>query len=168
MITFTSSRFYKERFYWISLVIVFMFLLFFVLLNNAGNKNKVIEIKHREKELVEEIEDMGDLLIQKEKLLNCQPQLCKWETERLKKKGLKDPHKDIIADLIKHRELIPYKGISGGTMKFYPETDIHVLTSRWVYASIDDGHISGQMLLKYKVSRRGKISWKVMDSYLGR
>jgi hypothetical protein len=38
--------------------------------------------------------------------------------------------KDIVADLKTHSELIPYKGILGGTMGFYGDNDIHVLTNR--------------------------------------
>lgn len=84
----------------------------------------------------------------------------------LTRKGLKDPATEIVADLREHPELIPYKGVLGGTMGFYYESEIHILSSKWVLASFDDGHIAGIMLLKYEVSDDGKISWKVIDSYL--
>jgi len=67
---------------------------------------------------------------------------------------------------MKHNELIPYGGVLGGTMGFWSESDIHVLTLKWVFASFDDGHILEHMLLEYKVSDDGKISWKVLASYL--
>lgn len=140
-----------------------MILISAVLFSNVHNKNKLVNIQSREKELIAEIEYFKKLLMQKEQLLQCQPKLYNLEIEQLKKKGLKEPVKNIIDDLKKHRELIPYKG-----MRFYPESRIHVLTPRWVYTSLDDGHICGQMLLRYKVSKKGEISWEVVDSYLGR
>lgn len=83
--------------------------------------------------------------------------------------GVKDKdviiNKDIINDLIKHPELIPYDGVLGGTMGFYDPEGIQVLSDRWVFAGFDDGHINGYMLLRYS-SNDGKISWEVIDSYL--
>ncbi len=163
MIKFTSHSFNKERFYWISLIILFMILVSIVLINNVHNKNKLVDIQQREEELIAEIEYFKKSLMKKEQLLQSQPKLYNWEIEQLKKRGLKEPVKNIIDDLKKRKELIPYQG-----MRFYPESSIHVLTPKWVYASLDDGHICGQMLLRYKVSRKGDISWEVVDSYLGR
>ena len=117
MIKFTSHSFSRERFYWISLIIIFMILVFIVLLSNVHNKNKLVDIQHWEKELIAEIEYLKKMLMQKEQLLQCQPKLYNWEIEQLKKKGLKEPVKNIIDDLKNHRELIPYKG-----MRFYPES----------------------------------------------
>jgi hypothetical protein len=71
---------------------------------------------------------------------------------------------DIIADLLKHPELIPYEAILGGQMGF--SADSKLLSHQWVFASFSDGHILGIMLLKYSI-KDGKIDgWKVMDSYL--
>lgn len=67
-------------------------------------------------------------------------------------------------DLIKRKDLIPYKGVLGGTMGFYDENNIHVLNRRWVFAHFEDGHIGGQVLLEYEILKDGKINWKVMDS----
>lgn len=59
----------------------------------------------------------------------------------LQRKGFNGQLKDIVEDLKMHTELIPYKGILGGTMGFYGDNDIHVLTNRWVFAYFQDGHI---------------------------
>jgi len=83
----------------------------------------------------------------------------------LQREGFTGQLKDVIADLKLHTELIPYKGVLGGTMGFYGDNDIHVLTNRWVFAYFEDGHISGYMLLRYDINN-GNISWKVIDSYL--
>ncbi|HVJ47992.1 hypothetical protein [Desulfitobacterium sp.] len=84
---------------------------------------------------------------------------------RLQSKGFKGDPQEIVSDLRKHSELIPYKGVLGGTMGFYNENAIHVLTDQWVLASFNDGHIGGYMLLKYDWND-GEFSWKVMESYL--
>ena len=100
-----------------------------------------------------------------QEILN-QPGLYPWDILELKRKGLHDPVHDITVDLMRHTELIPYEGVLGGTMGFYSEDMIHVLTKRWVLASFEDGHIGGKMLLEYQVSGGGEITWSVIDSYL--
>ena len=67
---------------------------------------------------------------------------------------------------MQHRELIPYEGVMGGTMGFYSQKDIHILSSRWVLAAFEDGHIGGHMLLEYRVDPGGKIHWRVIVAYL--
>lgn len=93
------------------------------------------------------------------------PKLEEYMIENLKKNGFKGDTEEIVSDLMKHKELIPFKGVVGGTMNFYDPITIHVLTDKWVFASINDGHIDGFMLLKYEMSN-SKILWKVVSSYL--
>ena len=81
----------------------------------------------------------------------------------MKKKGLSNPVQDIISNLMKHNELIPYKGVLGGTMRFY-EKEIRILTNKWVLAYFEDGHIGGYLLLEYNISNDGKINWKRIAS----
>ena len=83
----------------------------------------------------------------------------------LKDKGFTGQLKDIVSDLKTHIELIPYKGILGGTMGFYGDNDIRVLSNRWVFAYFEDGHSQGYILLKYDINNES-IAWKVIDSYL--
>lgn len=78
--------------------------------------------------------------------------------------NIDDPIDYLKKDLVKRKDLIPYKGILGGTMGFYDENNIHVLNRRWVFAQFEDGHIGGQMLLEYEILKDGKINWKVIDS----
>lgn len=168
---FLSQKSYRERFFWISLTIILVVSPLVLLLENINYKGKLIGIQQHEKMLIAEIEDLKSSLKEKENLLNLlenqsKPEIYIFEIKQLKKKGLQNPIKDIITDLMKHKELIPYKGVLGGTMGFYNEEHIHVLTSKWVLASFADGHIAGKMLLEYSVSDNGKISWKVINSYL--
>mgnify|MGYP001501440579 CR=1 FL=1 len=84
----------------------------------------------------------------------------------LKLKGFDGNVQDIVNDLIKHYDLIPYKGVLGGKMGFYFEDKIYVLSDKWVFAYFEDGHINGYMLLNYSIDNSKNISWKVIDSYL--
>jgi len=95
-----------------------------------------------------------------------QPKLSLQEIQYLKNKGLKNPVKDIIADLTKHSELIPYRGTLGGKMGFHSEKDIFVLSTKLVRAYFDDGHAGGWVLLEYQTTNGNEISWKVLESYL--
>lgn len=189
----SSSKFSKERFFWIGFSVVLIIVILILLLKALDYKrrfkdsqdsfdykrryedsqNYLMSIQQsaseREKMLSEDIRSL------KEKLQNygvlahftglSLDGLSYKEVEELQRKGLKDPVNDLITDLRKHRELIPYEGILGGTMDFYTDESIHVLSSKNVLAYFEDGHICGYMLLEYHVSN-GEISWKVIDSRL--
>ena len=125
---------------------------------SLSNDNTLLQQKHGE--YATQVEELkGE--IEKLKLANYD----KSTILELQREGFTGQLKDIVADLKMHTELIPYKGILGGTMGFYGDNDIHVLTNRWVFAYFQDGHISGYMLLRYNINN-GSISWKVIDSYL--
>jgi hypothetical protein len=79
--------------------------------------------------------------------------------------GIKDPVNDLRRDLLAHRELIPYEGVLGGTMAFIEES-ISLLSTRWVFAEFEDGHIQGRCLLSYEVGPGAHISWKVLSATL--
>ena len=88
------------------------------------------------------------------------------DLQTLKNRGLSNPVSTLKSDLMQHPELIPYKGVLGGNMRFYRE-HIYILTSHWALAYFDDGHIAGYMLLNFQIGADGNIQWKVLDSYLG-
>lgn len=89
-----------------------------------------------------------------------------WDIAAMKRAGLKDPLKDIISDLKRHRELIPYEGSMGGTMNFYGESKMWILTRQGVLAYFEDGHDGGYLLLQYEITKDGGINWKILASYL--
>jgi len=89
-----------------------------------------------------------------------------WDIQAMKRADLKDPLKDIISDLKRHRELIPYKGSMGGTMNFYGRSKVWILTKKWALAYFEDGHIGGYLLLEYDITKGGGINWKTLASYL--
>ena len=65
----------------------------------------------------------------------------------------------IIADLARHPELIPYPGVEGGTMRFYP-SQCSVIVPGWAYGYFEDGHIAGHGLFEYEAGPGGRFRWK--------
>jgi len=120
-----------------------------------------LQLKHTKQkdELLTQIEDLRSSINNHQRLLERRPELKGEDLEELQRKGLKDPLKEIVAGLQKHPELIPYKGVLGGRMGFYFADMIWVLNKKWVFAYFEDGHIGGWMLLEFKVSQGGKISF---------
>lgn len=84
----------------------------------------------------------------------------------LKHKAVGDPVSVLIKDLQRQKDLIPHKGILGGTMAFHFPERIHLLGRKRVLAYFEDGHISGLVLLKYDLSSNGEITWTVLSSFL--
>lgn len=153
-----KSVFEKERLAWMALSVVLLFVALNVSVRSRRDlKKSELRSYHLEKQLAESKESLN---VVKSKFLDDS------EVSDLKKKGLRNPAADLAADLQKHPELIPHKGVLGGTMGFGGTDFIRILSGHWALADFDDGHILGKALLKYSVSRKGKIKWKVVDSYL--
>jgi hypothetical protein len=150
-----GAGFVKERFFWMlfSAVLVAAIIGFF--LHGAQLRSRL-----------QEAEAEREILLAQCKASIGSSLLSSWDIAQLKRRGISNPEEDLAADLMQHRELIPYKGVMGGTMGFYSKQDIHVLNTRWVLASFEDGHIGGNMLLEYAVSPGGEIQWKVISAYL--
>ncbi|HUU17502.1 MAG TPA: hypothetical protein VMW72_10155 [Sedimentisphaerales bacterium] len=148
-----------------------------LLISNFKNKHEIERLEVNNKELVEKLEQANKESTERKTELKDTAnlgenkpanlvELHSWDIEQMKRKGLKDPVKDIISDLRQHRELIPYKGSVGGTMNFYSESRIWILTKKWVLAYFEDGHNGGYLLLEYEVTKDGKIKWKTVASYI--
>ncbi len=155
----------KERIIWTVVVAAVLALSGFQIRDNILCKKKLINHEFYNRRLKCEIETLKAALDKNEPRLINIPELSEIETLNLKKLGLYEPESDLKSDLILHNELIPYKGVLGGTMGFFGKEYIRILNDR-VFAYFEDGHIDGYMVLEYKVSSGGKISWKVLYSYL--
>jgi hypothetical protein len=91
-------------------------------------------------------------------------QLSEAEVNQLKKWGLTNPEADLKDDLLTNqKQVLPQKGTMGGTMAI---RDIRILNARYALAYFEDGHNGGQMVLRYEVKPRGRITWKVLDNYM--
>jgi len=82
----------------------------------------------------------------------------------LKKRGLSDPVSQLPVDLMAHPELIPFKGVLGGTMGFYGPEGITILSPSWVFARFEDGHVMGSCLLEYEISPDSTIHWRLIKA----
>lgn len=153
-----------EAILWLAVTAVAILLSVLLLVRNAAHRADLLAIQAEKDQLTAQ---MADLSSRYEPQAQNQLGLLPWEIEELRKKGLKNPVADLIADLQKHPQLIPHEGVLGGTMAFgFPEK-IHILTEHYVLAYFEDGHIGGWMVLEYSVAKGGKISWRVVDSRLG-
>ena len=155
-----------EALIWLLVMVAAILLSSVLLIRHNGLQNDLAELKAERQALTAEIADLRQSLSDDERRAMDQPGLLPWEIEELQKKGLQDPVRDLVSDLQAHPELIEQQGVLGGTMAFgFPEK-IHVLTERYVLAYFEDGHIAGWMLLEYGVARGGRITWRVIDSYI--
>jgi hypothetical protein len=83
----------------------------------------------------------------------------------LKQEGLVNPVGQIRDSLMAHPGLIPFKPKLGGTMRFVsgePSPGIVLLERPHVFAYFEDGHVSGHMLLEYRVLPGPRIRWRVL------
>jgi hypothetical protein len=78
----------------------------------------------------------------------------------LKQLGLARPPRQLRESLISHAELIPYRGIQGGTMFILPDEAIVLLKPPYVFAEFEDGHVGGAMLVEYTILPGPQIQWK--------
>ena len=163
----------KVQLSWASFVILLL-IVALSLFSISHHRKEIIQFKQNEKALNEKVAELtkendgfkasSPNVVWMQSLH--QPKLSSQEIQRLKDKGLKNPVNDIIADLVKHSELIPYQGVLGGKMEFHSDKDIYVVSTKLVRASFDDGHADGWMLLEHQVTDENKILWKVLESYL--
>lgn len=155
-----------EALVWMLVMVAAIVLSTVLLLHNNRLEKELSQLQHDHQALTAEIADLREQLSEARQDAHNRPGLMDWEIEELRKKGLRGPVDDLISDLQEHPQLIPHGGVLGGTMAFgFPEK-IHVLTDRWVLAYFEDGHIAGWMLLEYQVARGGRITWRIIDSYV--
>ena len=148
-----------------SIIAVIFIILFINTINNLNQaeksyKDKIEKHNQEKKELIAGYKEKEKLFKISENLKINNIALLEYFIEEMKRKGLTNPVENIISDLQKHPELIPYEGTLGGTMGFYFKKEIWVLNNKWVFAYFEDGHTSGYLLLEYTVTDDGRINWK--------
>lgn len=95
-----------------------------------------------------------------------EPQLNYWfdaeyDGEKFIESGITNPTEFIENNLRKRTELIPLKAVLGGTMQF---RNIQLLSSEWLIANFDDGHVQGRAIYKYKLNENGQLEFELLDS----
>lgn len=174
--------------------VVIVFILAFLLVDRTSLVNKIKELEEKDalkgsqenvitnlnekikskdnviKELSSELEELSINVEEKDKMLKGLFKLEDFMLVNMQEQGIDNP-KMLAEDLVKHPELIPYKGSKGSKMGFFSTGNIYVLTDKWVLAYFEDGHNFGYMLLEYKMTDSKtegevKINWNVVDSYM--
>ena len=82
------------------------------------------------------------------------------ELAAFKVKGLEDPYKDIISDLLEQNGIIPLEPDHGLTFRFWANEETYVLGPNRVTAYFEDGHFGGNAILLYEVTDSGDIKWQ--------
>jgi hypothetical protein len=84
-----------------------------------------------------------------------------FDGEKLLNKGISNPSDFIKNSLRKKTEIIPLAATLGGTMRF---GNIQLLSSEWLIAEFDDGHIYGKAIYKYKLNNKGELEFELLTS----
>lgn len=88
------------------------------------------------------------------------------EWERLEKSNRPDPRTWLTDNLLSRLDLIPWKGIHGGTMNIYDPSLVWFVGPRWCIAWVEDGHIGGYVLLRFDTETE-EPQWRLLDSEIG-
>jgi hypothetical protein len=59
---------------------------------------------------------------------------------------------------------IPFEGVLGGTMQFWP-SESRLLNETWVLGYFEDGHIAGYALLEYTFEAN-TVKWRIIEAVL--
>ena len=74
-----------------------------------------------------------------------------------------DPAEKLRSDLLARNDLIPWEGVLGGRMAIPGPDSIWFLAPNWALAYVEDGHIAGYLLFRFRV-RGEKIEWVPVDA----
>ncbi|MGC9371930.1 MAG: hypothetical protein ACP5DY_01270 [Thermovirgaceae bacterium] len=77
--------------------------------------------------------------------------------------SISDPRDHVLDDLLSRRDLVPWEGVLGGTMKIHRGQDVWFFGPSWCLAYAEDGHIGGYMLLSYEIEET-KVEWKLLEA----
>ncbi|MFP4481386.1 MAG: hypothetical protein ACLFN0_01170 [Thermovirgaceae bacterium] len=77
--------------------------------------------------------------------------------------SISDPRNHVLEDLLSQRDLLPWEGVLGGTMKIHRERDVWFFGPSWCMAYVEDGHIGGYILLSYEIEETG-IKWELLEA----
>lgn len=139
----------KERNIWISLLVVILAVLIVSIyqyhkqLSNLEQRNASlisgnIILKQRNEDYTTatngdcatKVVDLMSEVRKRDEIIKNMPNYVEETMDSLQREGFTINLKDIVADLQKHTELIPYKGVLGGTMGFEGDNAIHILTRK--------------------------------------
>lgn len=74
-----------------------------------------------------------------------------------------DPAERLRSDLLARNDLIPWEGVLGGRMAIPGPESIWFFAPNWALAYVEDGHIAGYLLFRFRI-RGEKIEWIPVDA----
>jgi len=74
-----------------------------------------------------------------------------------------EPGEKLRLDLLSRSDLIPWEGILGGRMAIPGPESIWFFAPNWALAYVEDGHIAGYLLLRFRI-RGNTIEWAPVDA----
>jgi len=80
---------------------------------------------------------------------------------KLIESGISNPEELIKNTIREKTELIPIEAVLGGKMHF---GNIQVLSSEWLIAEFDDGHVQGRGIYEYTMNNNGELEFKLLNS----
>lgn len=85
----------------------------------------------------------------------------KYDANALLNIGINNPKEFIIKSLRAKPEIIPIKGVLGGTMRF---GNVEILSHKWIIADFDDGHILGSAIFRYYLNDKKELEFQLIES----
>lgn len=73
---------------------------------------------------------------------------------------IENPEAFISDALTGDPELIPEEGVLGGSMQFI---NTEILNERFIWAEFEDGHINGEAIYQYRLSKEGKPQFRLIS-----
>ena len=77
------------------------------------------------------------------------------------KNGIENPVEYIEKSLRENPDLIPLQAVLGGTMQF---VNVQLLSSEWVIADYEDGHIRGRAIYNYELDPNGQLKFELLSA----
>lgn len=83
-----------------------------------------------------------------------------YDGKKLIEQGISNPAEFIENNLREKPELIPMKAVLGGKMHF---VNVQILSSEWLIADFEDGHVLGRAIYKYKLNDNDELEFEISN-----
>ncbi len=84
-----------------------------------------------------------------------------FDGEKFIERGIANPAEFIAHKLREKPELIPLKAVLGGQMHF---GNIELVSSEWLIADFNDGHVEGRGIYKYVLNANGEFEFELLEA----
>lgn len=147
------------------LILVLGVIIYFSLQNLNDLEENLENCREEVRQLEDQLDEQASIFEEKEadngNWVSFRP-FSDYDLRQLANKGISEPV-TLLRDSLRERpDLIPVEGVLGGTMNFYDREAIHVLNDQWIFATFEDGHIMGQIILGYDFDENNRLDFEVL------